>query len=162
MENNEHVLPERGNPTCLRSGSRGGTPELVALMLGRIVTDRFSKLQAVVTSIKIAIFAPNGISTGGALTRAELTSRSAARSASTQLCALCTPPAPKGLSVEGEQERPQTDPINSGSRLAVSRRTRRSVKTRADKQVVVIAHSSQGYTSTGSIRTGGSRPNYPF
>lgn len=104
-----------------------------------------------------------GQSSGGASTRAELTSRSAARSASEYLISLCTATLPKVTRPEGEQEGPQTRPINSGSCLAVSRRTRRSVKTRADKQSSICADCPQGGKEIkAGIRIDRGRPNHPF
>lgn len=159
---NKSVLPERRNPTCLRPGSGGRANRVVTSDAGNIVIGLLHFVQHA-TSHQSTRFRLSGQSTGGALTRAELTSRSAARSASEYLISLCTATLPKVTRLEGEQEGPQTRPINSGSCLAGSRRTRRSVKTRADKQSSICASGSQGHTRIkAGIWIDRGRPNYPF
>jgi hypothetical protein len=115
--------------------------------VGNILQSVLHKLQYGRIALTQSFFsAPIGDNHGGALTRAERQTGLAPSVASEYLISLCTATPPKEARLEGEQERQQTNPINSGSRLAVSRRTRRSLKTRADKQSSVCASSSQGYT----------------
>lgn len=146
MIQNNHVSSERRNPTCLRSGSEGGSNRGSSSDAGNILTSVLHKLQHGQKPHQISLSAPIGDNHGGALTRAERQTGLAPSVASEYLISLCTATPPKEVRLEGEQERRQTNPINSGSRLAVSRRTRRSLKTRADKQSSVCASSSQGYT----------------